>query len=87
LDILFFKQLTFCFIKANAVPVGEDQVPHVEITREIARKFNNQYGKFFLNRNLYLLNFARLPGLDGECKNEQISWIIQYCLSDDPETS
>ena len=34
-DILLYK--------GNAVPVGEDQVPHVEITREIARRFNNQY--------------------------------------------
>src|ERR1019366_9153967 len=36
-DILMYK--------ANAVPVGEDQVPHVELTREVARRFNTMYGK------------------------------------------
>ncbi|MCF8240278.1 MAG: tryptophan--tRNA ligase [Melioribacteraceae bacterium] len=59
-DILLYK--------GEAVPVGEDQVPHVEITREIARKFNNQYGAVFPEPEPLLTKFARLPGLDGNAK-------------------
>ncbi len=56
-DILIYK--------ANVVPVGEDQAPHVEITREIARKFNQTYGDVFPEPATRLTTFARLPGLDG----------------------
>ncbi|MFC2119604.1 tryptophan--tRNA ligase [Bacteroidota bacterium] len=59
-DILLYK--------GNAVPVGEDQVPHVEITREIARKFNKQYGFVFPEPEPLLTKFARLAGLDGDAK-------------------
>ncbi len=59
-DILLYK--------GEVVPVGEDQVPHVEITREIARRFNNQYGKVFPEPEPLLTKFARLPGLDGQAK-------------------
>ncbi len=56
-DILMYK--------ANLVPVGEDQVPHVEITREIARKFNSTYAEVFTEPEAKLTTFPRLPGLDG----------------------
>jgi tryptophanyl-tRNA synthetase len=56
-DILIYK--------ANVVPVGEDQAPHVEITREIARKFNSTYADVFPEPETKLTTFARLPGLDG----------------------
>lgn len=56
-DILIYK--------ANVVPVGEDQAPHVEITRELARKFNMTYGHVFPEPETKLTPFARLPGLDG----------------------
>ena len=56
-DILLYK--------ANLVPVGEDQVPHVEVTREIARKFNSLYGEVFPVPEPKLTAFPRLPGLDG----------------------
>src|SRR2546422_632055 len=69
-DILMYK--------ANAVPVGEDQVPHVELTREIARRFNALYGPVFpepralLRSNVILVGTGaqltpepRLPGTDG----------------------
>jgi len=59
-DILLYK--------GEAVPVGEDQVPHVEITREIARRFNSTYGKVFPEPEALLTRFARLPGLDGNAK-------------------
>jgi tryptophanyl-tRNA synthetase len=59
-DILLYK--------GNAVPVGEDQVPHVEITRELARKFNQQFGEVFPEPEPKLTKFARLVGLDGDAK-------------------
>ena len=56
-DILIYR--------ANVVPVGEDQAPHVEITRELARKFNQTYGDVFPEPATRLTTFSRLPGLDG----------------------
>jgi len=75
-DILLYK--------GNVVPVGEDQVPHVEITREIARKFNNQYGEVFPEPEPLLTTFARLPGLDGNAKMSK-SLGNTILLSDEPE--
>jgi len=76
-DILMYK--------GEAVPVGEDQVPHVEITREIARKFNNEYGMVFPEPAPLLTQFARLQGLDGSTKMSK-SLGNTILLSDDPET-
>lgn len=76
-DILIYK--------GNAVPVGEDQVPHVEISREIARRFNNQYGEVFPEPEPLLTRFARLPGLDGNAKMSK-SLNNTILLSDEPET-
>jgi len=76
-DILLYK--------GDAVPVGEDQVPHVEITREIARKFNNQYGNVFPEPKPLLTKFSRLPGLDGSAKMSK-SLGNTILLSDEPET-
>lgn len=47
------------------VPVGEDQLPHVELTREIARRFNNYYGDVFPEAQVLLTPAAKCPGLDG----------------------
>ncbi|PIW69574.1 MAG: tryptophan--tRNA ligase [Ignavibacteriales bacterium CG12_big_fil_rev_8_21_14_0_65_30_8] len=69
----------------NFVPVGEDQVSHVEISREIARKFNNQYGEVFPEPKPLLTKFARLPGLDGVAKMSK-SLNNTILLADDPET-
>ena len=74
-DILLYK--------GDFVPVGEDQVPHVEITREIARKFNNQYGKVFPEPEPLLTRFARLPGLNGDAKMSK-SLNNTILLSDEP---
>jgi tryptophanyl-tRNA synthetase len=57
-DILLYK--------GELVPVGEDQLPHVEITRDIARRFNQVYGEVFPEPEPLLTEFARLPGLDGK---------------------
>jgi len=50
---------------ADKVPIGEDQRPHLELTREIARRFNNLYGKFFNEPKEILTEFPKLPGIDG----------------------
>ena len=76
-DILLYK--------GDLVPVGEDQVPHIEITREIARKFNNQYGNVFPEPEPKLTAFARLSGLDGDAKMSK-SLGNTILLSDDEET-
>lgn len=58
--------ITFC--RANLVPVGEDQIPHIEQTRKIVRKFNNMYGKIFPEPEALISDFPRLMGLDGKNK-------------------
>jgi tryptophanyl-tRNA synthetase len=50
--------------KANGVPVGEDQVPHVEITREITRRFNNYYEHVFPEPEAVLTKTSKILGLD-----------------------
>ncbi len=50
---------------ANFVPVGEDQVPHLELSREVVRRFNHFFGEVFVEPKPLLTNFARLPGLDN----------------------
>ena len=56
-DILLYK--------ANLVPVGEDQLPHIELAREIARRFNQTYGETFPEPDALLSGAARLPGVDN----------------------
>ncbi|MFW6257104.1 MAG: tryptophan--tRNA ligase [Bacillota bacterium] len=58
--------ITFC--KADLVPVGEDQVPHIEQTRKIVRKFNQLYAPVFNEPEALVGDFPRLTGLDGENK-------------------
>jgi tryptophanyl-tRNA synthetase len=51
--------------KANAVPVGKDQLPHLELTREICRRFNYFYGEIFPEPEAKLTEYPLMPGLDG----------------------
>ncbi len=51
--------------KANLVPVGVDQMPHLELTREICRRFNNFYGDIFPEPEGLLTQFPKVPGIDG----------------------
>lgn len=74
-DILLYK--------GELVPVGEDQLPHLEITREIARRFNAQYGSVFPEPEGRITKFARLPGLDGKRMSKSLGNTI--FLSDSPE--
>jgi tryptophanyl-tRNA synthetase len=70
--------------KADAVPVGEDQAPHVEITREIVRRFNNLYGEVFPEPATVLTEAKRIPGTDGRKMSKSYGNAIY--LRDDPET-
>ena len=54
--------------KANAVPVGEDQLPHLELAREIVRRFNNQFGDTFPEPQAKLTEAPLILGLDGQQK-------------------
>jgi tryptophanyl-tRNA synthetase len=56
-DILIYK--------ADTVPVGKDQLPHIEFTREVARKFNNAYGHTFPEPQAAINKGAYIPSLDG----------------------
>jgi tryptophanyl-tRNA synthetase len=53
---------------ASLVPVGEDQLPMIEQTREIVRKFNSLYGEVFVEPEALLGDVKRLPGIDGNAK-------------------
>jgi len=69
---------------ARYVPVGEDQVAHLELSREIVRRFHNFYGQLFEEPLPLLTTFPRLPGLDNRKMSKSYGNTIN--LSDDAET-
>ena len=69
--------------KANGVPVGIDQVPHIEITREIARRFNYLYGNVFPEPDAILTQSSKILGLDRRKMSK--SYHNAIYLSDSPE--
>jgi len=71
--------------KATRVPVGHDQLPHLEITREIARRFNHLYGAVFPEPEALLTETPKLPGLDGRKMSK--SYNNSIYLSDNAETT
>ncbi|MCJ7666960.1 MAG: tryptophan--tRNA ligase, partial [Anaerolineae bacterium] len=54
--------------KADTVPVGEDQSPHLEFTREIVRRFNHHFGRVLVEPQIKLTEFPRVLGIDGANK-------------------
>jgi tryptophanyl-tRNA synthetase len=74
-DILIYK--------AHYVPVGVDQVPHVELTREVARRFNFMYKPVLVEPEVLLTEFAKIPGTDGRKMSK--SYDNAIFLSDSPE--
>jgi len=74
-DILIYK--------AQGVPVGEDQLPHIELTREIARRFNTLYKEIFPEPEAILTKEAKLPGIDGRKMSKSYNNAIY--LSDSEE--
>lgn len=75
-DILMYK--------ANTVPVGEDQLPHLELAREIARRFNHRFGETFPVPEPRLTEFPRIMGIDGVNKMSK-SLDNHIELADTPE--
>ena len=69
--------------KANAVPVGEDQVPHIELTREVARRFNHLYKEVFPEPQSLLTKVPKLPGTDGRKMSKSYNNVIP--LTENPE--
>jgi tryptophanyl-tRNA synthetase len=74
-DILMYKP--------EFVPTGEDQVPHLELCREIARRFNHLYGEVFPEPQPLLTPASRLPGTDGRKMSKSYGNAIY--LSDSPQ--
>lgn len=73
-----------CMYKAHLVPVGQDQVAHVELTREIVRRFNNFYGEVFPEPEALLTESPKLVGTDGRKMSKSYNNTIE--LADSPET-
>ena len=69
--------------KADAVPVGEDQAPHVEMTREVVRRFNHLYGPVFPEPKTLLTATPRVPGTDGRKMSKSYGNAVY--LKDSPE--
>ena len=69
---------------AHYVPVGDDQVPHLELSREIVRRFHNFFGELFVEPMPKLTKVPRLPGLDNRKMSKSYNNTIN--LSDDAET-
>jgi tryptophanyl-tRNA synthetase len=68
LDYPVLQAADILIYKAEVVPVGEDQVQHVEFTREVARHFNSRYGDTFPECRALLTSSPRIMGLDGDSK-------------------
>ncbi len=68
LDYPVLQAADILIYKAGYVPVGEDQVQHVEFSREIARKFNARFGETFPEPKVILSNAPRILGTDGNAK-------------------
>ncbi|KUG04712.1 tryptophanyl-trna synthetase [hydrocarbon metagenome] len=92
-----FKDMTYGFLgypvsqaadisifKAHLVPVGEDQVPHIELTRKIVRRFNDLYRPVLVEPEVLVGDVPRLVGLDGKAKMSK-SLNNAIFLSDTPE--
>jgi len=68
--------------KAEAIPVGEDQLPHLELAREIVRRFNHLFGDTFPEPEAKLTSFPLILGLDGKDKmSKQLDNYIELALS------
>lgn len=70
--------------KASLVPVGEDQIPHIELCRKIVRRFNDLYKPVLLEPEAMLSDVPRLRGLDSEAKMSKSLGNAIY-LADSPE--
>jgi tryptophanyl-tRNA synthetase len=71
-------------VKGDLVPVGEDQLPHLELSREIVRRFNRHYGDVLVEPQALLSEAPLIPGTDGRKMSKSLG--NEIGLRDDPET-
>ncbi len=71
-------------VKGEIVPVGEDQLPHLELSREIVRRFNRLYGDVLIEPKAMLSDTPLIPGSDGRKMSKSLN--NEIGLRDDPET-
>src|SRR3990170_3019024 len=71
-------------VRGEIVPVGKDQSSHLEVTREIARRFNEQFAPVFPEAQTLIGEVGTLPGIDGKAKMSKSLGNAVY-LADDPE--
>ncbi|MBU5404626.1 tryptophan--tRNA ligase [Paraeggerthella hongkongensis] len=71
------------FCKGNIVPVGKDQLPHIEQTRLIARRFNERFGQVFPEPEGVLNDAVEIPGLDGRKMSKSYGNAISLSLTDE----
>jgi tryptophanyl-tRNA synthetase len=76
-DILIYR--------ADLVPVGKDQLPHIELSREIARRFNSLYGEVFPEPQAKLTKVPEVPGIDGNKMSK--SYNNEIAIADTPEVT
>ena len=69
------------FCKGNLVPVGKDNLPHVEMTRTIARRFNERYGEVFPIPDALITSTPEVPGLDGRKMSKSYGNAIALSMS------
>jgi tryptophanyl-tRNA synthetase len=77
-DILLYK--------ANAVPVGKDQLPHIELTREVCRRFNSLYGNVFPEPEALMAQYPAIPGTDGRKMSKSYGNDIRLADSEEETT-
>jgi tryptophanyl-tRNA synthetase len=77
-DILLYK--------AEVVPVGQDQLPHLELTREIVRRFNGRFKPVFPEPEGSLTDFPVVQGLDGEKMSKQAGNVIELAVTAEETT-
>lgn len=71
------------FCKGNLVPVGKDNLPHIEMTRVLARRFNDRYGAIFPEPEALLTTTPEVPGLDGRKMSKSYGNAISLGMSAD----
>jgi tryptophanyl-tRNA synthetase len=71
------------FCKGNLVPVGKDNLPHIELTRTIARRFNHRYGRVFPEPEAFVTDTPEIPGLDGRKMSKSYGNAIALGMTED----
>src|SRR3990170_4730342 len=84
LQSLVLQAADILIVRGEIVPVGKDQASHLEVTREIARRFNEQFATVFPEAQTLIGEVGTLPGIDGKAKMSK-SLGNAVDLADDPE--